>query len=61
MAHFLPPEHVRQVNKLEWPYIPFLTLVLLVADSDILKQNNLKKSLRMTETLAHGYSSESPQ
>ena len=19
MAHFLPPEHVRQVNKLEWP------------------------------------------
>ena len=20
MAHFLPPEHVRQVNKLEWPY-----------------------------------------
>ena len=22
MAHFLPPEHVRQVNKLEWPNIP---------------------------------------
>ena len=21
MAHFLPPEHVRQVNKLEWPDI----------------------------------------
>ena len=21
MAHFLPPEHVRQVNKLEWPYL----------------------------------------
>ena len=21
MAHILPPEHVRQVNKLEWPYI----------------------------------------
>ena len=20
MAHFLPPEHVRQVNKLEWPH-----------------------------------------
>ena len=20
MAHLLPPEHVRQVNKLEWPY-----------------------------------------
>ena len=23
MAHFLPPEHVRQVNKLEWPYIKY--------------------------------------
>ena len=21
MAHFLPPELVRQVNKLEWPYL----------------------------------------
>ena len=21
MAHFLPPEHVRQVNKLEWPKV----------------------------------------
>ena len=21
MTHFLPPEHVRQVNKLEWPYM----------------------------------------
>ena len=25
MAHFLPPEHVRQVNKLEWPKMDLLS------------------------------------
>ena len=29
MAHFLPPEHVRQVNKLEWPKV-IVILVLQV-------------------------------
>ena len=37
----------------------WLTLMLLVANFD--QYNMMQKALKMTETLAHEYSSESPQ
>ena len=46
MAHFLPPEHVRQVNKLEWPYIYIniciytlmnITYVMFISDTMLVR------------------------
>ena len=33
MAHFLPPEHVRQVLKLEWPY----RVVINISSTNVLR------------------------
>ena len=48
--------HVASVYK--WDSMPSLTLMLLVTN---LANKNYAKKLKMTETLAHGYSLESTQ
>ena len=42
MAHFLPPEHVRQVNKLEWPNMEKLPVSLIMPEKVTMNKKNFK-------------------
>ena len=50
-------EPLRELQIIPWPLIYLLTLMLLVANLNEYKM--MQKSWKMTETLAHGYLSES--